>query len=289
MQNLKFEKINPLIRISKILDTGKDKEIQMALLVAALKDAEKLNINFNLGHEWFLVLQKLTQSHSIEQIEITSAMQKLIKHSTLSCKKLVTMPSSEHSVNTIKVLQGIRALLFAYHFVGEFVFKKNLLEILSALFKGSNKQTFAFAADLSLDHSNLIKLQNKYTVDDKLYQFISNILLALNFIEIKLNYEKIQSDKPEINLSLSNQKIGKEKSESEQEDEVEKSDDLMRYHLSQLQFLNRKEFSSVSNLYQHYHPSELSHIIQKAFQQFKETQNEVSFAFLICFFYVFMF
>ena len=93
MQNAKLENINPLIRISKILDTGKDKEIQMALLVAALKDVEKLNINFNLGHEFFLVLQKLIHSHSIEQIEITSGMQKLTQHSTLSCKKLVTMPS----------------------------------------------------------------------------------------------------------------------------------------------------------------------------------------------------
>ena len=58
MQNSKFEKINPLIRISKILDTGKDKEIQMALLVAALKDVEKLNINFNLGHEFFFGFAK---------------------------------------------------------------------------------------------------------------------------------------------------------------------------------------------------------------------------------------
>ena len=143
------------------MDTGKDKEIQMALLVAALKDVEKLNINFNLGHEIFLVLHKLIHSHSIEQIEITSGMQKLIQHSTLSCKKLVTMPSREHSVNTIKVLQGVRALLFAYYFVGEFAFKKNLLEILSALFKGNNKQTFGYAADLSLDRDNLIQLQNK--------------------------------------------------------------------------------------------------------------------------------
>ena len=284
MQNAKLENINPLIRISKILDTGKDKEIQMALLVAALKDVEKLNINFNLGHEFFLVLQKLIHSHSIEQIEITSGMQKLTQHSTLSCKKLVTMPSREHSVNTIKVLQGVRALLFAYHFVGEFAFKKNLLEILSALFKGNNKQTFGYAADLSLDRDNLIQLQNKFSVDHKLYQFISNILLALNFIEHKQNYEKLQGNNLEINLSLSNHEVGRKEIQSEQEGEVEKSGDLMRYHLSQLTFLNRKEFSGVLNLYQHFHPLELAPIIQKAFKQFRETQNEVAFAFLVCFF-----
>lgn len=274
-----------------ITDCNQDFENQVALLSSVLRDLNALFELTQKGSAWRDLLQEVLASLKLEKEVISRFQQKLLNFTNLEVKKLIAPLSEKFNVDNIKCLFAVRGLIILWHLDHGKKIPSVLLGQLDVLFKAKNTEAVSFIEKIILNVGSLVALQAEYSPDHKWFKFISTLISALQSVEIGPSIDKKSST-----AALSFLKQGLAESNSDESNvqvpvllkkestykSILDSGDLLRYNLSDLKFLFRKDFSGVANLFSDYHPAELSQFIPGVVKAYEANQDDVSFAFLVC-------
>ncbi len=283
MEMLKSDS-SPHRKIQHSFDVADNKIFQAVLFKQLLKEFSIFSKESQTGIFKLESLAAGSNFFKFSERDIACATQELKEDKSLSASLLVTQPNHRLSAQSTRTIIAIRGALTAYYYLSQTAFPRQLAKSLSDLFICKSHSSKEFAGLLTLKTDELIDLQNEYEDSSPQFRLISNLINALMFFEkdiaqpdtsSKMNIDPRFTSKPTFHLPQADASIA--------EKPVHHNDDLLRYHMSQLPFANRKQLSGIANLYQHYHPKELTSIIHSAYQHYFETQSEEALGFLLGF------
>lgn len=274
-----------------ITDCNQDFQNQVALLSSVLRDLNALFELTQKGSAWRDLLQEVLTSLNLEKEVISRFQQKLLNFTNLEVKKLISSPSGKLNATSTKCLYAVRGLIVLWHLDHSKKIPYVLLGQLDILLKAKNAETVSLIEKISLNVGSLVALQAENSPDHKWFKFISTLIIALQSVEISpsLDNRSIAAE-----FSFSKQSVVEHDSDESKAQvpailkkestykSILDSGDLLRYNLSGLKFLFRKDFSGVAKLFSDYHPAELSQFIPSVVKAYEANQDDVSFAFLVC-------
>jgi integrase len=280
------KKLTPVCRrIQHCFDVGDNKSYQAILFNHLLRE---FRIFSNVSGAGASSLAQLEADESFLKegdSHLANATLKLKEEKNLSSAALIIQPDPKLAIATIRTLVSIRGSLLAYHYFTGAIFPKQLARSLKAYFICKTQDTNEFASNLSLDVEDLLNLQTNFEADSAQFKFLTNTIKALQFF----NKEITENDGPintvtELEFQPS---IGDHHLSTLPESAIQsaiKTNNLLAYHLSQMEFISRKQNSGINNLYGHYHPQELAFEIRNAYRIYSESPTEVGLCYLLCFF-----
>lgn len=287
----KLHKDYILRMLSLVTDCDANLEHQIAVLGSIQRDLKVLFELTQKGQAWGSLLQDVLTSLNLDKETIAKHQHHLINFTMLEVKKLFTSPSAKLTAEQIKCLFAVRGSIILWHLDHGNKVPSVLLVQLEALFKAKSKDTNTLIENLSLDVQHLRSLNVKYPTDHKRIKFISTLIDSLQSVEIgpSLNHKpkisELTEKKPNLNENNKAEPSTGEKQLSTNKKTykpIQDSGDLFRYNLANLNFLYRKEFSGIPNLFKHYHPNELLQFVPGIVNDYELNQNDISLAILLC-------
>jgi integrase len=277
---------SPGRKIQHSFDVADNKSYQAVLFQQILREFSVFSKESQTGISKFESLKADAEFFKFSDRDIACATQELKEDKKLSAASLVIHPNRQLSASTTRTIIAIRGALTAYYYLNQTAFPRQLAKSLSDLFICKSQSSQEFAGLLSLKTEKLIDLHKEYEESSPQFRLISNIINALQFFEKDIAQPDASSN---TNIDPSFTSIPTFHSTQADTSIADKSahhnNDLLKYHMSQLPLANRKQLSGIANLYQHYHPKELTSVIQNAYRHYLKTQSEDALGFLLGFFF----
>jgi integrase len=272
-------------KIQHSFDVGDNKNYQAILFYHLLREFRIFSKVSGAGASSLNLLETDGTLLKEGDSNLANASLKLKEEKNLSSAALIIQPDPKLATATVRTLVSIRGSLLSYHYFTGAIFPRQLASSLKEYFISKTQGANDFASNLSLDVEDLLNLQTNFDADSSQFKFLTSTIKALQFFKKEIT----ENDRPtntvtELEFQPS---IGDHHLSTLPESAIQsaiKTNNLLAYHLSQMEFTSRKQNSGINNLYGHYHPKELSFEIKNAYRIFSESPTEVGLCYLLCFF-----
>lgn len=278
-------------KLLQISDCNQDFENRAALLSSILRDINALYALTQKGSAWRNLLEETFLSLKLEKVLVTRYQQNLLNFTKLEVKKLIAFPSGKLTASSIQCLLAVRGLIVLWSLNNDCKIASTLLDQLDGLFKAKSSESILLIEKINLTVESLTTLQAEYEAGSKWFKFISALIQSLQAADIgpALNRKSstteisvLKHNMVEEHSGVFNVPVAGLQTKEKPYKSILDSGDLLRYNLLGLNFLFRKEFSGVKNLFSNYHPAELLQFVPSVVKTYESNQDDVSFAFLLC-------